>query len=79
MATTELDSAQVTQTGWTGLIARSLDLFARLDPAVAIDAPTTVMADITPEAGRGNLEHRLTSRNAAAYVRSNESRGLPVE
>ena len=35
------------QTGWTGLIARSLDLFARLDPAVAIETPATAMADIT--------------------------------
>jgi Glycosyl hydrolase family 63 C-terminal domain len=34
------------QTGWTGLIARSLDLFARLDPAIAIEAPATVMAEI---------------------------------
>ena len=35
------------QTGWTGLIARSLDLFARLDPALGMEAPTSVMADIT--------------------------------
>ena len=26
------------QTGWTGVIAHALDLFARLDPAVALDA-----------------------------------------
>ena len=35
------------QTGWTGLIARSLDLFARLDPAVAMEVPATVMAEMT--------------------------------
>ena len=35
------------QTGWTGLIARSLDLFARLDPAVAIQAPKNAMAEMT--------------------------------
>ena len=35
------------QTGWTGLIARSLDLFARLDPAAAIEAPANAMAEMT--------------------------------
>jgi hypothetical protein len=35
------------QTGWTGLIARALDLFARLDPAIALEAPATVMAEMT--------------------------------
>lgn len=35
------------QTGWTGLIARSLDLFARLDPAIALEAPADVMAEMT--------------------------------
>ena len=35
------------QTGWTGLIARSLDLFARLDPAVALEAPSLAMAEMT--------------------------------
>jgi Mannosylglycerate hydrolase MGH1-like glycoside hydrolase domain/Glycosyl hydrolase family 63 C-terminal domain len=35
------------QTGWTGLIARSLDLFARLDPVLGMEAPTSAMADIT--------------------------------
>jgi hypothetical protein len=31
------------QTGWTGVIARTLDLFARMDPAVALE---TSRADI---------------------------------
>jgi hypothetical protein len=35
------------QTGWTGLIARSLDLFARLDSAAAMQAPATTMAEMT--------------------------------
>lgn len=35
------------QTGWTGLIARGLDLFARLDPATAIETPATAMAELT--------------------------------
>ena len=35
------------QTGWTGSIARSLDLFARLDPVLGMEAPTNAMADIT--------------------------------
>jgi hypothetical protein len=35
------------QTGWTGLIARTLDLFARLDEHSVLKAPTRVMADIT--------------------------------
>jgi hypothetical protein len=35
------------QTGWTGLIARILDLFARLDPHAELRAPTTIMAEMT--------------------------------
>jgi len=35
------------QTGWTGLIARTLDLFARLDPEALLKAPKDVMADMT--------------------------------
>jgi hypothetical protein len=38
------------QTGWTGLIARSLDLFARLNPADMLREPTAkVMARMTRE------------------------------
>ncbi|PWT86022.1 MAG: glucosidase, partial [Acidobacteria bacterium] len=37
------------QTGWTGLIARSLDLFARLDSSFALQLPATTMAEITRE------------------------------
>jgi hypothetical protein len=37
------------QTGWTGLIARSLDLFARLTPEMALSTPTTAMAQMTHE------------------------------
>ena len=35
------------QTGWTGLIARSLDLFARLKSEDLLRAPKGVMAEIT--------------------------------
>jgi hypothetical protein len=35
------------QTGWTGLIARSLDLFARLTPENALKAPAKTMAEMT--------------------------------
>jgi hypothetical protein len=35
------------QTGWTGLIARSLDLFARLTPESALRAPAKIMAEMT--------------------------------
>ncbi len=35
------------QTGWTGLIARSLDLFARLKPDDILREPETVLADMT--------------------------------
>ncbi|HKD61350.1 MAG TPA: hypothetical protein VKB47_12890 [Terracidiphilus sp.] len=35
------------QTGWTGLIARSLDLFARMNPADAMQMPSTLMAEMT--------------------------------
>jgi hypothetical protein len=35
------------QTGWTGLIARSLDLFARLKPEDAMQAPANTMAELT--------------------------------
>jgi len=37
------------QTGWTGLIARSLDLFARVKPEDALKEPTKVMARMTRE------------------------------
>jgi hypothetical protein len=42
------------QTGWTGLIARTLDLFARLSAEDAMRAPKAVMADMTRQqvAGR---------------------------
>jgi hypothetical protein len=42
------------QTGWTGLIARSLDLFARLGAEQAMGAPKAYMAEITRQevAGR---------------------------
>ena len=35
------------QTGWTGLIAPILDLFARLDPGMALRVPTAVVAEMT--------------------------------
>ena len=35
------------QTGWTGLIARGLDLFARMNPAEAMEMPSTLMAEMT--------------------------------
>jgi len=35
------------QTGWTGLVARSLDLFARVTPEMAMETPKTAMAEIT--------------------------------
>jgi hypothetical protein len=37
------------QTGWTGLIARSLDLFARLDQDALLKTPKKIMADMTRE------------------------------
>ena len=42
------------QTGWTGLIARNLDLFARLNAEEALRPPKEVMADLTRQqvAGR---------------------------
>jgi len=46
------------QTGWTGLIARSLDLFARLIPEDALKEPAKVMSRMTREqvAGLENTE-----------------------
>jgi hypothetical protein len=35
------------QTGWTGLVARSLDLFARLTPEMLMTAPKTALAEMT--------------------------------
>ncbi|SDF22233.1 MGH1-like glycoside hydrolase domain-containing protein [Terriglobus roseus] len=35
------------QTGWTGLVARTLDLFARLQPEALLKAPKSIMADMT--------------------------------
>jgi Glycosyl hydrolase family 63 C-terminal domain len=37
------------QTGWTGTIARLLDLFARIKPEVLLQRPTEVIAEITRE------------------------------
>jgi Mannosylglycerate hydrolase MGH1-like glycoside hydrolase domain len=37
------------QTGWTGLIARSLDLFARVTPEIALRSPNKVIAEMTRE------------------------------
>jgi hypothetical protein len=37
------------QTGWTGLIARSLDLFARLTPERVMETPKTAIAGMTRE------------------------------
>ena len=42
------------QTGWTGLVARSLDLFARLDQARAMEAPSKAMAEITRDQVTGS-------------------------
>jgi len=35
------------QTGWTGLIARGIDLFARMDPVIGLRAPKEVIAEMT--------------------------------
>jgi hypothetical protein len=35
------------QTGWTGTIARSLDLFARMKPEDLLRAPQKLMAEMT--------------------------------
>ena len=35
------------QTGWTGLIARSIDLFARLTPEAALRSPTKAVGEMT--------------------------------
>jgi hypothetical protein len=37
------------QTGWTGLIARSLDLFARVTPEMTMETPKTAIAKMTRE------------------------------
>jgi hypothetical protein len=37
------------QTGWTGLIARTLDLFARLKPEDVLRAGKGIMAEMTRE------------------------------
>ena len=37
------------QTGWTGLIARTIDLFARLTPETVMERASGVMADMTRE------------------------------
>jgi hypothetical protein len=43
------------QTGWTGLIARSLDLFARLDSEIALRPPKMVMAQMTRDQVAGRV------------------------
>ncbi len=42
------------QTGWTGLVARALDLFARLTPESVMKAPEAVMSDLTREQVTGS-------------------------
>ena len=42
------------QTGWTGLVARALDLFARLTPDEVLRAASGVMADMTREQVAGS-------------------------
>ena len=42
------------QTGWTGLVARELDLFARLNPDSVLRVATGVMADMTREQVAGS-------------------------
>ncbi len=42
------------QTGWTGLIARSLDLFARVTPEVALQSTTRAIAEMTREQVAGS-------------------------
>ena len=42
------------QTGWTGLIARALDLFARMDPGMLLKTSKSVMAEITREQVAGS-------------------------
>jgi len=42
------------QTGWTGLIARLLDVFARLSREETLRAPTAVMAQMTREQVAGD-------------------------
>ncbi len=42
------------QTGWTGLVARALDLFARLKPEALMAASSQVIADVTREQVTGS-------------------------
>jgi Glycosyl hydrolase family 63 C-terminal domain len=42
------------QTGWTGLIARSLDIFARINSEALLKTPKGVMAEITREQVAGD-------------------------
>ena len=46
------------QTGWTGLIARSLDLFARLKPEDALRPPETVMSEMTRRQVAGQSQEK---------------------
>ncbi len=49
------------QTGWTGLIARSLDLFARLKPEDALRAPKTMMSEMTRQQVAGQGQEKNTA------------------
>jgi len=51
------------QTGWTGLIARSLDLFARMNPENALDTPAKYLAQITWDKVAGSQSSNLSERN----------------
>jgi hypothetical protein len=47
------------QTGWTGLIARSLDLFARITPEAVLQGAAKYMAELTREQAVGNTTRKV--------------------
>jgi hypothetical protein len=50
------------QTGWTGLIARGLDIFARLKPEQALLPPSKIMAEITRQQFAGLQSTEIIER-----------------
>jgi hypothetical protein len=47
------------QTGWTGLIARSLDLFARITPEATLQGAAKYMAELTCEQVAGDTARKV--------------------
>jgi hypothetical protein len=68
------------QTGWTGLIARGLDLFARVDPAVALraDKSETLAAMTREQVGGASVAAEVAEPSPKSGVPSGSAKSEKV-